>query len=82
MPRRYCVCHTCPTSATQTEVNVVQRVVEGLQQRVDEAERDKRQSNELHLANTSKVRRLPPTEVNDDMGDPSVTVQPKPYPGG
>ena len=31
-------------------------MVEGLQQRAEEAERDRRQVNELHLANTNKVR--------------------------
>lgn len=42
----------------QTELGVLQRAMEGLQQRLEEAERDKRQASELHSSSTSKVRRF------------------------
>lgn len=41
----------------QTELGVLQRAMEGLQQRLEEAERDKGQASELHSSNTSKVCR-------------------------
>lgn len=40
---------------TQTDLGVLQRATEGLQQRLEEAEKDKRQASELHSSNTSKV---------------------------
>lgn len=46
------------TQYTQTDLGVLQRATEGLQQRLEEAEKDKRQANELHTSNTTKVHLL------------------------
>lgn len=43
------------TNDTQAELGALQRAMEGLQQRLEEADRDKRQASELHSSNTSKV---------------------------
>lgn len=50
-----CFCCSPGVIAKQTELGVLQRATEGLQQRLEEAERDKRQASELHSSNTSKV---------------------------
>eukprot|EP00904_Undaria_pinnatifida_P004340 jgi/Undpi1/13907/HiC_scaffold_9.g03558.m1 len=49
----------------QTEAGVLQRMVEGLQQRAEEAERDRRQVSELHLANTNKIQSQHASELKE-----------------
>lgn len=51
------VCPLAFLCVEQTEVGVLQRALEGLQQRLEEAERDKRQASELHSSSSSKVCR-------------------------
>ncbi|CAM9816556.1 unnamed protein product [Pylaiella littoralis] len=43
-------------SKLQTDLGVLQRATEGLQQRLEEAEKDKRQASELHTSNTTKIK--------------------------
>eukprot|EP00752_Nemacystus_decipiens_P006959 g6244.t1 len=52
-------------SKLQTELGVLQRATEGLQQRLDQAERDKRQAAELHSSNTSKIQGQHGSELKD-----------------
>lgn len=42
----------------QAEVGVLQRTVEGLQQRLEEADKDRRQTNDLNAANATKVKNI------------------------
>ncbi|CAM9542158.1 unnamed protein product, partial [Scytosiphon promiscuus] len=52
-------------SKLETEIGVVRRAMEGLQNRLEEAEKDKRQASELHSSNTTKMQVQHGAELNE-----------------